>query len=1170
MSSIYDDKKNLDMLDGGLTPSEAEMPSEQVIPNPELMQSAKEMNLPKQEEVKTDDNSMMQQSYLADYIERSTQAMKMVDDIVLKSYLTKLSDMEIMPLPDNMGLDEIVLYKINKMVYEKDEYATDKFISVISAMTYTCSSVFLIVDGQEDRTDFYIGIKCEDDNRTHSSVADTLRNSILGQFPGAILTDYSEKENDKKSSPQDHLLHYMTEDVSSISLCVGIPSYKNSKGEYTNANFIQGIEKFAFAMQGKRYTAVVLASNIPHAEIADIRYNYEQIYTELSAAANRQLAYSTNESLANAISRAKSTADTHTVSHAHGVGDGTTHNESNATTESTANTHTEGESKENWMGKIGKGLAMAGAAVAGVAVVAATGGAALPAVAAGAGLGVASAGFGMGAKTKNTSDSKTLTKSTSHTTADGVTHTETETTTISDAHTDSFSETNGTTSTIGSSKNFTITIQDKHILEIQKRIEKQLERMEICESTGIWATGAYFLSYGIDRSTAEMGASIFRSIMQGEQSGVENSAINTWYEPDPKDDVSHDEYELERLKFNNLKQYVGALSHPVFEYRNANWGTSIELLPTSLLNSKEVAIMIGLPRKSVPGLPVIEHVSLAKEVVRLNGGDSHDGTLLGCIFDQGVKREKNKVYLDIKSLTQHTFVTGATGSGKSNTVYYLISQLRKPDGPKFMVIEPAKGEYKDVLENVDVYGTNPDKTPLLRINPFRFPEGVHVLEHIDRLIEIFNVCWPMYAAMPAILKEAILNTYESCGWNLYHSKNNLSKELFPSFSDLLNELVRTISNSAYSDETKSNYTGALVSRVKSLCNGINQFIFSSSENGDENLFDKDVIIDLSRVGSSETKALIMGILIMRLNEYRANSKIIPNSGLRHITVLEEAHNIFRKTSIAQSQEDSNLAGKSVEMIANAIAEMRTYGEGFVIVDQSPNAVDASAIRNTNTKIIMRLPEDSDRQVAGKASALKDKQIDEIAKLPTGVAVVYQNDWEEPVLCQIEEYEGNHPYKFDGDGLTDIEKEEQDVKAKLVQFLLKGRVSSDIDIATEFIEQHLGNLNLPTVCKWRAMELLKEYREKETLRIWRDDHFPQLAKMVTEVLSLRLEVRKLIQKKSDFKELTEGLADLVQENLPHLETIYNLELYHCLMADYANESKETLSIYNAWLQTIKMF
>ena len=188
-----------------------------------------------------------------------------------------------------------------------------------------------------------------------------------------------------------------------------------------------------------------------------------------------------------------------------------------------------------------------------------------------------------------------------------VLHTETETTTVSDAHTDQFSETNGETSTIGSSKNFTITIQNKHILEVQKRIDKQLERIEQCESSGLWSAGAYFLSYDTDRATAEIGATIYRSIMQGEQSGIENSAINTWYNNKETQDT-----------FDKLLDYVSSLSHPTFKYQNKNLGAEIAVLPTSLLSSKEVAIMIGLPRKSVPGLPVVEHISLAKEVVRLD------------------------------------------------------------------------------------------------------------------------------------------------------------------------------------------------------------------------------------------------------------------------------------------------------------------------------------------------------------------------------------------------------------------------------------------------------------------------------------------------------------------------------------------------------------------------
>lgn len=117
-----------------------------------------------------------------------------------------------------------------------------------------------------------------------------------------------------------------------------------------------------------------------------------------------------------------------------------------------------------------------------------------------------------------------------------------------------------------------------------------------------------------------------------------------------------------------------------------------------------------------------------------------------------------------------------------------------------------------------------------------------------------------------------------------------------------------------------------------------------------------------------------------------------NSPLKHITVLEEAHNLSRRTSLEQSSESANLLGKSVEMLANAIAEMRTFGEGFVIVDHATGLLDLSTIRNTNTKIIMRLPDLSDRELVGRAANLNDDQITELAKLPCGVVAVCQNEW----------------------------------------------------------------------------------------------------------------------------------------------------------------------------------
>ena len=309
------------------------------------------------------------------------------------------------------------------------------------------------------------------------------------------------------------------------------------------------------------------------------------------------------------------------------------------------------------------------------------------------------------------------------------------------------------------------------------------------------------------------------------------------------------------------------------------------------------------------------------------------------------------------------------------------------------------------LEDVMVYGTNPKLTQLLRLNPFSFNKDIHILEHIDRLVEIFNVCWPMYAAMPAVLKDAIIKSYLDCGWDTLNSTNKYNLELFPNFIDVARNIKTIIEESEFDSDNKGAYKGALLVRLNSLTNGLNKLIFTNDEIKEKDLFDSNVIVDLSRVASSETKSLIMGILIMKLEEYRMTSNLM-NASLRHVTLLEEAHHILKRTSLENNNESSNILAKSVEILANSIAEMRTYGEGFIIVDQAPMLLDMSVIRNTNTKIIMRLADKDDRDLVGLSANLNDDQIIELAKLPCGVAAIYQNEWVEPVLCKIDKFKNN--------------------------------------------------------------------------------------------------------------------------------------------------------------------
>lgn len=558
----------------------------------------------------------------------------------------------------------------------------------------------------------------------------------------------------------------------------------------------------------------------------------------------------------------------------------------------------------------------------------------------------------------------------------------------------------------GTSKNKNYTYKSYMVSNLIDKLEMTMERINKNQSIGLWKFATYV--FAPNSKTSKNVANYLRGLSQGKDSYTEPAFINEWF----------NEKGNPKCSFSEIRKYIIHFTHPVFFTRNQDDNKEMLVTPTSYVATDELAYIISAPRKSVSGLPVIECAEFGRDVMTYNAAntDTKSKIYLGNIFHMN-RVENNEVLLDKNSLASHTFITGSTGSGKSNTVYKILDNARHK-GAKFLVVEPAKGEYKYVFgkdKDVSVYSTNPEISPLLRINPFSFPKGIHILEHLDRLVEIFNVCWPMYAAMPAVLKNAVEKSYEDCGWNLTESENVYGENLYPKFSDVARNVKTIIDSSEYDTDNKGAYKGSLLTRLNSLTNGINGLIFTDDELPAETLFDENVIVDLSRVGSSETKSLIMGMLVLKLQEYRMVQGEM-NAPLKHITVLEEAHNLLKRTSTEQTSEGANLLGKSVEMIANAIAEMRTYGEGFIIADQSPGLLDMSVIRNTNTKIIMRLPDLSDRELVGKAANLNDNQITELAKLPCGVAAVYQNEWIQPVLCKIEKYsssnEGVYTYQRD--------------------------------------------------------------------------------------------------------------------------------------------------------------
>ena len=949
-------------------------------------------------------------------MEELANQLTLADHLVYKKYLPELQNYPLVEPSEEMKrtLDVktcIKLFQMKKLTLKKGEDMLQKLSTVYhSSMALGCSlAVMVDVPADGAPADIYLGVRQNPgrqsiDNRDLAISGDAIEKGMKSNFPGSEVQELHQEEIDALLEDDNGSFGSAQSAIASVSCVAAL----RDKSKTEDKAFIQGIERFIDAMDGDAYTALFLAEPVTEETQAGIRNGYEELYSALSPFRKTTWSYTENESHAVMETFCSGTSDTVTDGTSSGFSDeqgrntgfnfnaGMNQETTNTIGQSHAVTRLRLPSKRTMVGVAAGASILALGAVAASAVFPPAG-AAIVSAASTVGAAVkAGPLFGAvvpmvaGHETNGTawSTARSIGKSLGFGMSRGynTAHTDSSTVERSNAHSTNEQHSNGTTDTHGTARTQQIEVCNKAVEELLTRIDEQIKRTKESEDYGCYSCAAYFLSSR--PSKALLAANTYRSLMIGEGSSVESGAVNLWQD---------------RASVTAMREYLKRFTHPVFARQLwENEADSLFYTAGTLVSGRELPMHLGLPTRSVHGLPIIEHAEFGRNVPDEAMPDE-DKMNLGKIYHMG-KEEAAGLLLNRQAMASHTFITGSTGTGKSNAVYHLLDEITKNGQTTFLVVEPAKGEYKNVFGNctdVQVFGTNPRETPLLRMNPFAFPENIHILEHIDRLVEIFNACWPMYAAMPAVLKDAIERSYQKVGWDLRNSESE--KGVFPTFFDLLDILPGVIEESHYSKDTQSDYVGALCTRVKSLTNGIYGSVLCAEDAlSDAEMFDQNVIVDLSRVGSMETKSLLMGILVMKLQEYRMCSSGM-NSRLRHVTVLEEAHNLLRKTSAGQSQEGANLQGKSVEMLANAIAEMRTYGEGFIIADQAPGLLDMSVIRNTNTKIILRLPDEEDRKLVGKSAALKEAQIDELSKLPLGVAAVYQNEWPEAVLCKIEAY-----------------------------------------------------------------------------------------------------------------------------------------------------------------------
>jgi DNA helicase HerA-like ATPase len=313
--------------------------------------------------------------------------------------------------------------------------------------------------------------------------------------------------------------------------------------------------------------------------------------------------------------------------------------------------------------------------------------------------------------------------------------------------------------------------------------------------------------------------------------------------------------------------------------------------------------------------------------------------------------------LPVESLNRHVFVCGATGGGKSQTVRALLEAASRAGVP-WLVVEPAKAEYRLMAARLTGSGAQ-----VVRIRPGEadaVAAGLNPLEpavddtghrfplqtHADLVRALFLAAFQSEEPFPQVLSAALTRMYEDSGWDLALGEPLTAGVTpgYPGLADLQRTAEQVVGEIGYSEEVKADVLGFIRVRLSSLRLGTTgRFLEGGHPVDVSRLLRRNTVLEIEDVGDDRDKAFLMGTVLLRLAEHlRLARREAPGGrpGLRHLTVVEEAHRLLRRPD-----REGGPAAHAVELFAGLLAEVRAYGEGIVIAEQIPAKLIPDVIKN---------------------------------------------------------------------------------------------------------------------------------------------------------------------------------------------------------------------------------
>lgn len=443
-----------------------------------------------------------------------------------------------------------------------------------------------------------------------------------------------------------------------------------------------------------------------------------------------------------------------------------------------------------------------------------------------------------------------------------------------------------------------------------------------------------------------------------------------------------------------------------------------------IITADEAANFFRLPvgsDKIKAGLNVNESGKSSKSYSQnlINAGDIEFGKLKS-------SSNNDSIGLTLKDLAKHMLVVGTPGSGKTTFSVGLLDRLWKEHHIPFLVIEPAKNEYRALVQSIpELQVFTPGKnfiSPFV-FNPFVPPKNVKLETYKSTLKTAFAAGVSMSSPLDKIFEDTINNCYSDFRWLDTYTIDNKGR-IF-NITDFIKCFQETFDEIGYTGDAR-NIGRAGIVRLKSLVNLFDNYFSIPIED----ILTKPTIIELAAIENSDQKALIIALLLLSILAY-VNANYVGEGGLRNFILLEEAH-VLLDTSSGGGEGAANPAAIAQGLVKRMLAEIRSYGVGLAIADQSPRKVGIDIVALTDIKVAFRLVEGQDKQILADSTSMTDLHIARLAKLKPGEAFLFFNRLDEPeeIITPNYRLDNNISISLSDDGIKELSTYWNDKQDKL--------------------------------------------------------------------------------------------------------------------------------------------